>query len=346
MNREDAGITPAARGRGRSSRRKRGRGTRAKAAPRRSPLLAAIDLGTNNCRLLIATIDMHQRLHVRDSFSRIVRLGEGVAETGLLSESAVGRTIEALKICAARVRRARAVKVRAIVTEAARQARNADLLIARAKAEAGVALEIVTAEEEARLAAIGCAPLIGRDYEGALVFDIGGGSTEIAWMKGHHDGARMLASASVPLGVVSMAERKGEAASFAAMRDAAQAALDGARRAFDKAGRFNEQRYHLLGTSGTVTTLAGIALKLPRYDRARVDGSWHDSADILQIVDRLSRASFEERAAIGCVGRDRADLIVPGCAIFSAIGALWPCERLRVADRGLREGMLRELAAG
>jgi exopolyphosphatase/guanosine-5'-triphosphate,3'-diphosphate pyrophosphatase len=308
-----------------------------------TPVLAAIDLGTNNCRLLIATIGDAGRLHVVDSFSRIVRLGEGVAQTGVLSEAAIARTIAALKICAARVHRANADKVRAIVTQAARQARNADVLVARASAEAGVSLEIVTPEEEARLAAVGCAPLVGRDYDGAVVFDIGGGSTELIWLKGHGDAARIRAFASVPLGVVGLAESA--TPSFENLRGRAGEALARVRTTFDAVGDFDVAKHHLLGTSGTVTTLAGIALGLSRYERAKVDASWHDCDNILRIVTNLAAVSFEKRAAIGCIGRERADLIVPGSAIFAAIHAMWPCKRLRVADRGLREGMLRALAA-
>jgi exopolyphosphatase/guanosine-5'-triphosphate,3'-diphosphate pyrophosphatase len=306
-------------------------------------VLAAIDLGTNNCRLLIATIDQADKLHVLDSFSRIVRLGEGVALTGVLSEAAIARTIAALKICAGRVRRARAQKVRAIVTQAARQAKNADELVARAKAEAGVSLEIVTPEEEARLAATGCAPLVGRDYDGALVFDIGGGSTELIWLEGHGNAARIRAFASVPLGVVGLAESA--TPSFENLRAVAAAELACVRADFDAVAAFDLAKHHLLGTSGTVTTLAGFALGLSRYERAKVDASWHECTDILRIVERLASLDLEARSAIPCIGHERADLIVPGCAVFAAIHALWPCEKLRVADRGLREGMLRAMAA-
>jgi exopolyphosphatase/guanosine-5'-triphosphate,3'-diphosphate pyrophosphatase len=308
-------------------------------------VLAAIDLGTNNCRLLVATIDDSGRLDVLDSFSRIVRLGEGVGHTGVLSEAALARTLAALKICAERVRQSHAVRVRAIVTEAARQARNADVLIARAKSEAGIGLEIITTDEEARLAAVGCAPLIGHDYAGALIFDIGGGSTELIWAKGHGAAARILHTASVPLGVVTLGERVGEGAPLSEFQSVASAQLAGVRSGFDAAGQFDIAIHHLLGTSGTVTTLAGIALGLKHYERSRVDASWHDCHKILAIVDYLASLDLKARAQIGCVGRDRADLIVPGSAIFSAIHALWPCEKLRVADRGLREGILRELAA-
>jgi exopolyphosphatase/guanosine-5'-triphosphate,3'-diphosphate pyrophosphatase len=309
-----------------------------------SPVLAAIDLGTNNCRLLVATLRADGSLRVIDSFSRIVRLGEGVAQTGMLTDAAIDRTIAALKICAQRVHKSHAVRVRAIATEAARKAGNADVLIRRAREEAGVPLEIISPEEEARLAAVGCAPLIGADYEGALVFDIGGGSTEIIWMRGHGAHAEVVCSASVALGVVSMAEGAAQM-SYAEMRSQALSVLEDVYRAMKTKREFERRTHHLLGTSGTVTTLAGIALGLTRYERARVDASWHDCTRILAIANGLAALDVVARGKVGCVGRDRADLIVPGSAVFAAIHAIWSCERLRVADRGLREGMLRELAA-
>jgi exopolyphosphatase/guanosine-5'-triphosphate,3'-diphosphate pyrophosphatase len=237
--------------------------------------------------------------------------------------------------------------VRAIATAAARGARNADVLIARAKAEAGIDLEVVSEEEEARLAAVGCAPLIGSRYEGALVFDIGGGSTEIIWMRRDAGLAETLFSSSTPVGVVTLAEDAGavamDSASFDAMRARMIARFAQVRQKMDRVRAFSRDEHHLLGTSGTVTTLAAIAMGLDRYLRSRVDASWHDSEDILKVVDKLIGLDHAGRAAIGVIGQDRADLVLPGCAIFAAIHALWPCAQLRVADRGLREGMLREL---
>jgi exopolyphosphatase/guanosine-5'-triphosphate,3'-diphosphate pyrophosphatase len=309
-------------------------------APSRPPLLAAIDLGTNNCRLLIASPERDGGLRIADSFSRIVRLGEGVAQSGVLSEAAIERTVAALKICAQRIRRHRARHVRAVATEACRQAANVQLLIDRVAAETGLRLEVVSAAEEARLAAIGCAPLIGEEYDGALAFDIGGGSTEAIWLRKAGE-TSLVHFASIPLGVMSLAEADGS--SFPAMREAMLARFGAVRREMDAKGAFDVARHHLLGTSGTVTTLAGVALGLPRYVRSLVDATWHDCADILAVVDMLIALDRPGRAKLGCVGAERADLIVPGCAIFSAIHTVWPCAKLRVADRGLREGILREL---
>jgi exopolyphosphatase / guanosine-5'-triphosphate,3'-diphosphate pyrophosphatase len=314
-----------------------------------APLLAVLDLGSNNCRLLIARPAADGAFRVVDSFSRIVRLGEGVARTGRLSDAAIARTLSALAVCAEHIRVSGAHHVRAIATAAARGASNADELVDRARDETGIALEIVSPDEEARLAAVGCAPLIGRAFEGALVFDIGGGSTEMIWMRREQGGeARIVRSASVPVGVVGLAEEYPaqdpmDSAAFDAMRARMIARLSPVREAMDAIAPFRRETHHLLGTSGTVTTLAAVAMGLERYVRSRVDASWHDCGDILRVVDGLIGLDREARARIGAIGPDRADLVLPGCAIFSAIHALWPCKQLRVADRGLREGMLREL---
>jgi len=284
-------------------------------------------------------------LRIVDSFSRIVRLGEGVSQSGALSDDAIERTLAALKVCAQRIKKHRVRYIRAIATQACRQASNAQVLVDRAAKETGIVLAVVSAEEEARLAAIGCAPLIGEDYDGALVFDIGGGSTEAIWLKREAGGqASLVHFASVPLGVMSLAETS-RGSSFAAMRETMLTRFRAVRREMDGKTAFDVARHHLLGTSGTVTTLAGAAMGLPRYIRAKVDATWHDSSNILAMVDKLMGLDREGRAQIGCVGQERADLIVPGCAIFGAIHSVWPCTRLRVADRGLREGILRELMA-
>lgn len=313
-----------------------------------APVLAALDLGTNNCRLLIASPGRTGGIRIVDSFSRIVKLGEGVARTGVLSEAAMDRTIAALKVCAGRIDRHGVRHVRAVATEACRQAANAHILVERAAKEAGIALTVISSAEEARLAAIGCAPLIGEAYEGALVFDIGGGSTEVIWLKRENGRPLIVHFASVPLGVMSLSEAWAEAGkvpSYPEMRADMRARFEAVRREMDRKGAFDLPRHHLLGTSGTVTTLAGVALKLPRYVRSRVDASWHEVPSIVGVIEDVVGLDRKARAALGCVGHERADLIIPGCAIFTAIQDTWSCDRLRVADRGLREGILRELMA-
>ena len=316
---------------------------------RNAPVLAALDLGTNNCRLLIAEPTRRGNLRIVDSFSRIVRLGEGVAATGSLSPAAMDRTVAALRVCAQRLKSRGVQYVRAIATEACRRASNTEELVERVLRETGIELFVISVEEEARLAALGCSPLIDTEGEGAIIFDIGGGSTEVIWMRRDRDGEmRVAVAASEPVGVVVLSEIWGGAVdrkAFNQMHAELRERFRSVKAMMNAVAPFDSEAHHLLGTSGTVTTLAGVSLGLPRYNRTRVDGSWHDCRDLAGVINRLVESDLETRASMGCVGRDRADLMIPGCAIYAAVQEQWPCKRLRVADRGLREGLLRDLMA-
>ncbi|MDE3115497.1 MAG: Ppx/GppA family phosphatase, partial [Pseudomonadota bacterium] len=241
-----------------------------------SPVLAAIDLGTNNCRLLIATPLKSGGFRVIESFSRVVRLGEGLGRSGVLGAPAMERAVAALTVCAERVRRHRGYRLRAIATEACRRAANSAELLERVKHAAGIDLDIISTDEEARLAAVGCAPLMGRGHAGALLFDIGGGSTELIWLKA--GATEPVFATSVPLGVVGLAEAFGASASYRAIREAVMPTFAAISRQMMARAPFAPARHHLLGTSGTVTTLAALALGLPHYRRDKVDASWHDCA--------------------------------------------------------------------
>lgn len=337
----DRAIAPRdAKGRARARRRRP-----------RARTYAAVDLGTNNCRLLIAR-PTRAGFEVVDAFSRIVRLGEGLAQSGELTEAAMARTVAALRICASKMRRRSVARARIVATEACRMAGNAEDFMARVARETGLALDVVTPEEEARLAVLGCSPLLDRNAARALVFDIGGGSTELVWLdmlpaaKGGEP--RVRAWASLPVGVVTLSDRYNgrslDAAGYAAMVAEVHGMLGSTLWSEDLGADMHEalsrDDVHLLGTSGTVTTIAGIHLGLPRYDRSQVDGTWIDFADVAGVTRRLSGMTFEERADVPCIGRERADLVLAGCAILEAIHKTWPCKRLRVADRGLREGIL------
>jgi exopolyphosphatase/guanosine-5'-triphosphate,3'-diphosphate pyrophosphatase len=314
-----------------------------------APCYAALDLGTNNCRLLIAK-PTSSGFRVVDAFSRIVRLGEGLVGSGRLSEAAMTRALDALGVCAAKIGARRIAHARLIATEACRAAANGADFIERVKRHTGLELEIVDRETEARLAAVGCTPLVDPRSDGAVLFDIGGGSTEVVWLDrvetddGGPPAAIIRAWVSVPLGVVSVAERHGgvqvTAADFEAMVAEFQPHLEGFVAAV---GAHDCGRLHLLGTSGTVTTIAGVHLDLPRYDRAQVDGTWLGAGQVQAVVDRLLAMPFSERVANPCIGAERADLVLAGCAILEAVRRAFPCDRLRVADRGLREGILVEL---
>jgi exopolyphosphatase/guanosine-5'-triphosphate,3'-diphosphate pyrophosphatase len=309
-------------------------------------IYAALDLGTNNCRLLIAC-PSGDGFRVVDSFSRIIRLGEGISATGCISEAAIDRAIVALSICRDKIQSRNAKRLRLIATEACRAASNADGFRDRVAAETGIRLEVIDRETEAALAVIGCSPLLDPQGRGAILFDIGGGSTELVRIERNPDeqdaAPRIKAWMSIPLGVVSFAEHFGgrdvTPQSYALMvREVAQhVAPFAAEHAGDLAGM------HLLGTSGTVTTLAGVHLGLARYDRRRIDGVWMSEADITATIARLLGMSYRERASNNCISIERADLVLAGCAILDAIRNAFPLKRLRVADRGLREGMLVEM---
>ncbi|MBE7217808.1 MAG: Ppx/GppA family phosphatase [Caulobacteraceae bacterium] len=319
--------------------------------PRRPPppCYAALDLGTNNCRLLIAAPARGGGFRVVDSFSRIVRLGEGLSRTGRLDPAACDRAAAALATCAERIARRGAVRTRAVATQACRIAADGAAFVARIRAETGLELEVITPEEEARLAVAGCRALFDPAAEAALVLDVGGGSTELSWVD-LADGGRVRAWLSMPIGVVGLAERFPEPRpATTAWYDAMVAHVAAALSAFPDGAAlaqvFADGHGHVVGTSGAITSLAGIHLGLPRYDRARVDGLWMTPAECKAAAARLIAVTPAERAGEPCIGPDRADLVLAGAAILHAVLARWPCARLRVADRGLREGLLLEMMA-
>lgn len=312
----------------------------------RRDICAALDLGTNNCRLLVAR-RRGRNFQVIDAFSRIVRLGEGLASTGRLSEAAMERTLAALKVCAAKVASRGVTQARYVATEACRRAANCAEFVERVRRDTGLPIEIISTDEEARLMVAGCAPLLAPGVPHALLFDIGGGSTELAWLCfDATPGAepRVEGFLSVPQGVVTLADRYGgravTAATYEAMVTEMRAAIAPFERCHAIARRVAEGRVQLLGSSGTVTTLAGVHLELRRYDRSRVDGSVLTFAAIRHASRRLAALSYEERVAHPCIGCDRADLVLAGCAILEAICTLWTVGRVVVADRGIREGIL------
>jgi exopolyphosphatase / guanosine-5'-triphosphate,3'-diphosphate pyrophosphatase len=310
-------------------------------------VFGALDLGTNNCRLLVA-VPTPQGPKVIDAFSRIVRLGEGLGVHGTLKPEAMNRTIEALRVCANKLVWHRVTRQRLIATEACRTAANGAEFIQRVKDEIGLELEIIDRETEARLAAAGATPLIDRDTQSAVVFDIGGGSTEVLWMEA--DGPRFAIKAwtSLAAGVVTLSERTGGGAhvteeSFARMRAQVAQLLQPFIAEVKQQRGGDTTPGHLLGTSGTVTTIAGVQMGLRNYDRARVDGAWLVSDQVGDVVQQLLDMDYEQRIRNGCIGRERADLVLAGCAILEEIRLAFPAQRIRVADRGLREGILADL---
>ena len=321
------------------------------ATGRDAPLYGALDLGTNNCRLLLAR-PARDGFRVVDSFSRIVRLGEGLTHSGRLDEAAMDRAYDALAACAERVMRKGldSARLTAVATQACRQAENGEAFIERVRKGTGLRLRIIDPAEEARLSVEGCLNLFDPRAEAVLVIDVGGGSTELSWLRKQGREMNTVAWMSAPLGVVSLAERHlepedvhgpaGEAWYEAMVADMAAAISAGGVVDAEMRGVFESGRGHMVGTSGAITSLAGIHLNLRRYQRDRVDGLWMSRTQCEAAAERLKALGPLGRAAEACIGPDRADLVLAGAAILEAVQRAWPCERVRVADRGLREGLL------
>lgn len=329
----------------------------ARQGPRsRAPVFAALDLGTNNCRLLMATQNADGSLRVVDGFSRIVRLGEGLAHTGRLSEGAMARAYQALAACAQRVEAREPIAIGCVATQACRAASNGQVFLNRIEKDLGLKFDVISAEDEARLSVLGCASLLEPKTEHAMIVDIGGGSTEMSWVS---PSAVLSASldppilswGTCPLGVVTLAEDDPEPES-GNKQDWYEGLVTRLAETISRVGEaqhlqqaFANGQGDIIGTSGTVTSLAGVFLDLPRYNRSRVDGMWFEVADCRATIAKLLSQTRDQRAANACIGYDRADLVVIGGAILDAVLRVWPAKRVRVADRGLREGVLMRLMA-
>ncbi|MEO6225475.1 MAG: Ppx/GppA phosphatase family protein [Sphingomicrobium sp.] len=308
----------------------------------------AIDLGTNNCRLLIAR-PTDRGFTVIDAFSRIVRLGEGLSLTGELSPEAMDRALGALAVCGDKLRRRNVSLARSVATEACRRAKNGREFVERVRQETGIVLDIIPPQEEARLAVLGCHKLLEPGDGPALIFDIGGGSTELVLIDQEDGTPKIRSWWSAPWGVVSLTESEGKEAIEGPERVAAYKRMrERARHAFSRfAAMLPDTRdgIRLLGTSGTVTTLASVHLALPSYDRSAVDGLHVPIDAMRQMSEMIAEMDYAARSALPCIGPERADLVVAGCAILEAIIEIWPAANLGVADRGIREGILRSLMA-
>jgi exopolyphosphatase/guanosine-5'-triphosphate,3'-diphosphate pyrophosphatase len=339
----DPAVDRAARERGRRGRRSNdavGNG-----ADRGGATYAALDLGTNNCRLLVARPSA-DGFRVVDAFSRIIRLGEGLSASGQLSDAAIARAIDALSICRDKMKNKGATRARLIATEACRSAGNGEAFRSRVARDVGLDLEIIDRETEACLAATGCTPLMDPQADSVLLFDIGGGSSELVRLDRPHGGdrgpppPRIRGWISLAHGVVTLAERHGGEHVTREVYEAMVAEVASLIEPFSAKYGSDIENLHLLGTSGTVTTIAGVHLDLRRYDRSRVDGCWMSADEIDCVVERLLAMDYRQRKESPCIGPERADLVMAGCAILEAIRRAFPVDRLRVADRGLREGML------
>ena len=316
-------------------------------APSNKTAIAAVDLGTNNCRMLIASADSNN-FSVIDSFSRITRLGEGLTVSRRLSSEAMERTIDALKICASKMKRHRVKLSRNVTTEACRRAENCNEFVEKVKKETGIFLEIISPHEEAKLALSGCSTLIDPNLKYTIVFDIGGGSTEVIFVSSEGQGRfRINDFISMPFGVVTVSEDCGGGdlsnKSYQEILGKVKSTLLEFDQKNDISKRISSKQIQMIGVSGTVTTLGGLNLNLAKYDRKLVDGYKLVFNDIKRHTLNLRKMDLAKRASLPCIGWQRADLLLGGCAILEGICELWPVGYLRIADRGLREGILNGL---
>jgi len=328
-------------------------------------LFAALDLGTNSCRMLIATPE-GGHFRVVDAFAKSVRLGTGLERTGHLSRNSISRTLSALEVCAQRIRSFHVENFRLVATEACRRARNGNHFLALVRRETGLKLEIITPEEEARLAVISCAPLVAPESRQVLVFDIGGGSTELIWLdlsevepservsaianlrfsrnEARPGAARIVDFISVPLGVATLhdlyADVRDDGARFALMSWFFEERIAEFLPYREPPAPMDAQTFQMIGTSGTVTTVGAAHLGLKRYDRRKVDGMNLSARAIDEVITRFLRLGPSGRRNDISLGRDRSELIMSGAAILQTLLRIWPTESMRVADRGLREGIL------
>lgn len=309
---------------------------------------AAIDLGTNSCRLVIAE-PTPSSFHVVETFSKITRLGEGIIKDNMLSKPAIRRTINALKICSGVLEEyAPIVRMRFVATAACRRALNcADFEKTVAK-ETGLPMEVISSKEEARLAVVGCMPLLNRMIKRALVFDIGGGSTEISLARITESGKTFIEGfVSLPYGVVTISEafpgRDMTNLAYDTIVERTQKILQEFEDKYQISEAIRNQEIQIIGTSGTVTVLGAVHLNLPRYNRAAVDGLALSGTDVERVIGKIKKMGYEGRCRHSCIGKQKADLTIAGCTIIEALGTFWPISEITIADRGIREGILLDM---
>tara|TARA_B100001123_G_scaffold131541_1_gene152752 strand:+ start:46 stop:1065 length:1020 start_codon:yes stop_codon:yes gene_type:complete len=324
--------------------------TDGKEQPVESPLYAAIDVGSNNLRLLVASLNEKGEPRVVDAFSRAIRLGAHLNDDGNIDPVALEKAANALRICAGKVRRAGVRRYRAVATEICRQAKNQRDFIDHIRQRTRLNVEIISCAEEARLAMMGVSPLVDEHITDCLVFDIGGASSEIVWGQKQDDGSlKLIDHISLPFGVITLGDRIDESeasrrASYDMLRTELQVAFMEAEQRWKLRDRVMAGKVQVIGASGTVTTLAGILLDLTKYSRNLVDGTDLKTADAAAVISKLLSQPPQLRAKHGCIGFNRCEMVLPGCAVFEAIIGIWPVDKVRVADRGVREGILLDLS--
>lgn len=309
---------------------------------------AAIDLGTNSCRLVVAQ-PTPSSFHVVETFSRITRLGEGIINENKLSKPAIRRTVAALKVCRAIINEySPLIRMRFVATAACRRAVNCSEFEKVVARDTGLPMEVISSKEEARLAVVGCMPLLNRMIKRALVFDIGGGSTEISLARITESGKTFIEGyVSLPYGVVTISEafpgRDMTNLAYNTIVERTQKILQEFEDKYKIREAIENQEIQVIGTSGTVTVLGAVHLNLPRYNRAAVDGLSMSGSDVQKVLKRIKSMGYEGRCRHSCIGKLKADLTIAGCTIIEALCTFWPVSEITIADRGIREGILLDM---
>lgn len=313
-----------------------------------APVYAAIDLGTNSCRLVIAT-PTPSAFRVVETFSKVTRLGEGIIQDNQLSSQAIRRTINALKVCSGVINEYAPIKnFRYVATAACRRAKNCSVFLSQVKKETGLDLEIISTKEESRLAVVGCLPLLNRNIKRVLVFDIGGGSTEISLARISNSGNTFIEGfVSLPYGVVTISEalpgHDMTSLAYDSIIDKTHSLLKDFEEQYKIMEAIKNQEIQVIGTSGTVTVLGAVHLNLPRYNRLAVDGLSVVKTDLDKTIAKIKRIGEDGRKKHPCIGPQKADLTMAGCAIIEGITSFWPISEVSIADRGIREGILLDM---
>lgn len=317
--------------------------------PQTAEYLAAIDLGTRNCRLIIAKHHGGQ-IEIVDLFSRFVCLGEGVAQSRRLGRKAMERTITVLKQCAKRLSHYPNVVFSGVTTDAVRRAENAQSFLRRVARETGLKLEMIDEKEEAYYEVLGCARVLDMRKKRHIIFDIGGGSSEIILCSlDQEKRVRIDEMLSLPYGVVNLYESV-DKLTFTSYTSIVEEVQNLCRRFLvahlgDLASQ-DVSAFQVIGTSGTTTTVAAMHHNLKMYDRERVDGTSLCFEDVQKVIHYVQSLSPAERRSNAFCGHVEDDLVLTGFAILEGILRAVPCMYFTVTDAGVRDGLIRTLAYG
>ena len=294
---------------------------------------AAIDLGSTNCRLVIVDI-IEDKYKIICSFSEILNLGRNLSFSNEFNDEIIEKTIEIFKIISQKLKYYNVLSYRCVATEACRQSINSDELVKRIHERTNIEIEIIPSKEEARLCLKSCLNHNVNLNDFNLVFDIGGGSTEIIIFDSIYSN-KDFDFLSIPIGVINFSEK---VSLFKTEKVLGQ--LEKQMMFFSKKKKIHNEPISIIGSCGTVTTLCAIHLKLNYYQKSLVDNTLLEIEDLKQTCNFVKRLSSEEKEKHPCIGPQRINLLDNGILILEKILESWPVKRILVSDRGLREGII------